>query len=242
MRPLNLTEDLISQMVDDFRRQLTEQHFITDQIKYSKDLKEYTKKTENTDKVKVYFTPASYLQMMNLVNHCPEEIGWHGTVTRLNEKAFLIDKILVFPQIVSAATVTPDETAFANWMMQFFEDDEDDTIQRMRFHGHSHVNMGTTASGTDDRYQGDMLPNIKDFYIFLITNKRAEHNIMIYDIENNVYYNKADIALDIMQSDDTSLADWTKKQMEQVQTHKTPETQVVKKPETTEQGEKGKGK
>lgn len=250
MRPLKLTTNLVDELTEEFRKQLESHSAHTDRINYSKNLSDIFKKTTGStpfEKVCVNFTPDTYLQMMQLVNTCTDEIGWHGTVQRVSEKKFIIDKILVFPQIVSGTEVTPDETEFNKWMLQFFEDDEDDTIQRMRFHGHSHVNMGTTPSGTDDRYQGEMLGNIKDYYIFLITNKRAEHNIMIYDVKNNLYLEKSDITLGIELTDGTSLASWTTEQMKQV-THRSAvttaasiagypgyrrETSIVTRPEMT---------
>lgn len=230
MRPLTLNKDIIEQMVEDFREQLMNQKTFTNDIKYSRNLKEYTMNKGTEEKARLNFTTDAYIQMMNLVTTCPNEVGWHGTVTRISEKEFLVDKILVFPQIVSGTDVTPNEEAFAAWMQPFFEDDEDDTIQRMRFHGHSHVNMGTTPSGTDDRYQADMLGNIKDYYIFLITNKRAERNIMIYDIANNIFYEKDDVIVDIIQADGNKLGAWTTEQLKLVQTRTAPETRIVTAP------------
>ena len=241
MRPLKLTPKLIGELTDEFREQLQEYNTHTDRINYSKNLSDIFKKTsdEKTEKIQVNFTADAYLKMMQLVSTCPDEIGWHGTVQRVSDTKFIVDEILVFPQIVSGTEVTPDETAFNKWMLQFFEDDEDTTIQRMRFHGHSHVNMGTTPSGTDDRYQADMLGNIKDYYIFLITNKKADHNVMVYDVQHNRYLDKTDIILGIELSNDINLADWTNEQMKLVTKRSTifketkRETTIVTKPNLT---------
>lgn len=179
----------------------------TDKLNYNVDLKKYCKQDEK-QKVIIYFTADAFLKQRTLVQECTQEVGWHGTVTRLSDSEFLIDEILVFPQVVSGTDVTPDETDYANWIMQFFTDDEDTTIERMRFHGHSHVNMGTTPSGTDANYQSNMLAHIKDFYIFMILNKKNEMNIMIYDITNNTFYDKDDVTYKIILGDGTSLGEW----------------------------------
>ena len=71
---------------------------------------------------------------------------------------------------------------------------DDDTINHMRAHCHSHVNMGVTPSGIDWDYQKQMIEgNIRDYYLFLIFNKKGDISANIYDIESNTLYTTKDI-------------------------------------------------
>lgn len=239
MRPIQMNNNLIDQILDEFRIQLKDHKAVTNRVSYSKTLTELYPKAETEEKVKVIFTLEAYQKMMQLTYTCSDEVGWHGTVTRLGAKEFLIDDILVFPQIVTGASVDPDEEEFGLWMTQLMmkEDDEDiEIINRLRFHGHSHVRMHTSPSAKDDQYQLDMLTKIRDYYIFLITNKDSKHNIMIYDVEENVYYDKDDIVIKIQLQDGSSLSTWVSDKLSLVrreptvrasQTVVTPATETV---------------
>ena len=95
----------------------------------------------------------------------------------------------MFPQIVGPSSVDTDDNKYNEWMMTLPEDQ----FNRMRFHGHSHVNMGVSPSGTDDKYRKDMCALIEDFYIFGIFNKKGASQIDIYDVVDNIYYEDGDV-------------------------------------------------
>lgn len=217
MRPLRITEDMTENIITEIKQTIEGYNLTTDKLNYNVDLKKYCKQDEK-QRITIYFTADAFLKQRTLVQECTQEVGWHGTVTRLSDSEFIIDEILVFPQIVSGTDVTPDETEYANWLMQFFTDDEDTTIERMRFHGHSHVNMGVTPSGTDTNYQNNMLAHIRDFYIFMILNKKSEMNVMIYDITNNTFYDKDDVDYRIILNNGTNLREWYDENNELIKT------------------------
>lgn len=149
-------------------------------------------KLTDKEKVEVVFRSSAYKKMLALINECPKEIGWHGFVEKINNRRYEITDIVVFPQVVTGATVTPDEVEYTNWMINLATEQEEN-YNKMRFHGHSHVNMATTPSGVDTEYQKTLSRNIPDFYIFGIFNKSGSWWLNILDIENNILFEKEDI-------------------------------------------------
>jgi len=85
--------------------------------------------------------------------------------------------------------VNTDDDKYPEWTWGL----TDDEINNLRFHGHSHVNMSVTPSSTDTGYQDDMLQNVNDYYIFAIHNKNGSYWLALYDVENNMCYEKEDI-------------------------------------------------
>lgn len=64
----------------------------------------------------------------------------------------------------------------------------------------------------DTSYQEDMLKDVKDFYVYLIVNKRTEIYACIYDIETNTMYDTLDIDVVLTKPIE---AGWGKAQMAQ---------------------------
>ena len=163
-------------------------------------------------KPRLQFTAEAYTRMQYLITQCSEEIGWLGRVIR-EDLTFTIDKLYVFPQIVTGASVTPDETKYVHWNMQLSNDE----IKSLRFHGHSHVNMGVFASATDTNMYNTQLAELKedDFYIFLIGNKKGDFIYWIYDLADNLVYEKSDIEFDIVDFDGKSYKTWADNQIKE---------------------------
>lgn len=203
MRALTLTEDLIQQILNDVRKQLENSKSMSTDVKYTIPLAK--NKLADDEKVQVHFSSRAYYKMKELIKQCSDEIGWDGIVERDpdNNRIFYIEDIIVFPQIVSGATVDTDDDKYAVWLNTL----DDDTFNKRRFNGHSHVNMGVTPSSTDMTYREQSIRNIPDFFIFGIFNKRDDHSFSIYDIENNVMYDNDDIDMYIPIPDYT---DWAK--------------------------------
>jgi len=186
MRPMRLTNKQIQEIVTELRKQLKTTKTISGELNMSYKFPE----PKVTEKAKLVFTQIAWQKMNELINECSKEIAWHGLVEK-HDKTYTVTDILVFPQTITAATVTTDETEYSMWIAQ----QPDAVFNKIRFHGHSHVNMGVTPSGVDTTYQEDMLNNLNDFYIFTIFNKKGDHWCAIYDVESNVAYSKDDIEL-----------------------------------------------
>lgn len=149
-------------------------------------------KIENHEKAILEFTQDAMTKIKTLVKLCDKEIAWHGTVTKGGTKkkpVYTVTDVFMFPQEVTAATVKGIPSEYAVWNASL----PDEIYSHMRFHGHSHVNMGVTPSGVDTNYQEEMLETLEDFYIFLIINKRDDMWTKIVDVQDNIVYDKEDI-------------------------------------------------
>lgn len=143
-------------------------------------------------KATLYFSEIAYLKMKMLVNESSKEIGWHGIAKRGDDPdkdEYYITDIMVYPQEVTAATVTTDQEKYSEWLMT------QEDFDNIRMQGHSHVNMSTSPSSVDDVLYEGILDQLEDdmFYIFMIWNKRDERTIKIYDMAKNVLFETADV-------------------------------------------------
>lgn len=168
---------------------------------------------EKIEKAHMIFSPEAYTKMLLLTLNSKDEIGWHGLVKRKSNNVFYIYDIVVYPQIVTAATIETDEVEYPNWIGDMAEDD---SFFDLRFHGHSHVNMECSPSSTDLQNRKDILSQFKEdpekdmFYLFLIMNKKGQHTAEIYDYTNNIIYENSDIVLDIGSDETNCLNSWLK--------------------------------
>lgn len=191
-RPIRLTEDLKKQAIEEFMKALDGLKMSDGKVVYNKN---FTYKDD--DKAQILFTPLAYTKMISLIMSFDSEVAWHGVGKRLkssgNTARFIITDILVYPQTVTGSTVEMDTLAYTKWLI---ENDEDERFNHIMMQGHSHVNFGTTPSPTDLTHQEEILAQLKTdmFYIFMIWNKKLEHNTKIYDLANNTLYENKDIS------------------------------------------------
>ena len=162
-------------------------------------------------KATLFFSPKAYLKTYALISTYTSEVEWHGTVRRLDDKSFLVEDILIFPHEVTGSTVTSDQKEYEAWLDTL----DDTTFNSLRFHGHSHVNMGVTPSGVDMTYRRNVLNNFGTpnqdtdlFYIFFIGNKNGATSAEIYDIQDNALYETNEIDIQVMLGDGECLKDF----------------------------------
>lgn len=140
----------------------------------------------------IIFAPIAYAKMLSLITNFDSEVAWHGVVERdgLN---FHITDIIVYPQVVTGATVTTDQEEYETWLMEL----EDEQFNYLRMQGHSHVNMSVSPSGVDLTHQEAILEQLseEDYYIFMIVNKRMEMFISIFDLAGNLKFETTDVDL-----------------------------------------------
>lgn len=191
-RPIYLTDELKKQALEEFTKTLAGLKMSDGKVSYNKS---FTYKGD--DKAVVLFTPVAYSKMVGLLMSFDSEVAWHGVGRRVKGEngVYLIEDILVYPQTVSGSTVEMDTEAYAKWIM---ENDEDERFNNIIMQGHSHVNFSTSPSAVDTNHQESILDQLKEgFYIFLIWNKKLEHNTKIYDLDTNTLYENADISYGI---------------------------------------------
>lgn len=150
------------------------------------------------EKAILYFTETAWMKMQYLIAVFGSECAWHGVVERHGEdkSEFVVKDILVYPQQVTGATVTTDQKEYEDWM----NDLDDETFNALKFHGHSHVNMGVTPSSVDNEHQRGIVSQLNDsqFYIFGIFNKSGSRWLKIFDMKRNIAFEKDDIEVKIL--------------------------------------------
>ena len=166
-------------------------------------LEQYITDKQLTDPT-VYITCEAYVKLRKLVEDTTTEIGWYGTVTKAPglDATYIIDDIIVYPQIVTGATCVQDDDEVFNFEMRLTTDQ----VNRKRFHGHSHVNMGVTPSGVDEQFYQDLLSQVNDYFIIMVTNKSGANHIRFYDMENNILY--TEVPLHIMLDNGIDAEHW----------------------------------
>lgn len=191
---IRLTEEYRAQLRKDFDEQLAKARTVDGEFKFQRSF------TGGKREATVYFTSRAWSKMILLLDNFNKEVAWHGFAERLGEEEndeYLISDIVVYPQEVTGTTVEMDEEAYAKWISDHIFEDE--RYFHFGMQGHSHVNMSTNPSGTDIQHQQDILDGLQEdgFYIFMIYNKRLEHNIRIFDMKKNVMFENTDVKVSL---------------------------------------------
>ena len=145
-------------------------------------------------KMHILFTPKAYSKMLHLVSKIGTECAWHGLVDRKSDTEFVVYDIIVFPQIVTGATVDTDDLAYST----FIGDLKEDVFKNLKMQGHSHVNMGAYASGTDTKHQESIKKQLirpDDYYIFIIMNKKLDYYVRVIDNKTDAEYSIDDVEI-----------------------------------------------
>lgn len=205
MKPIRLTPQAIQAAKCLFDEQLKDLRFQGEKFNFTYNFEEEFKKSipETIEKPTVYMSSSTYLKMLQFVLLCDKEIAWHGVVERKGS-IFFIKDVFLYPQRITTVTVQTDDTKYTQWAEKL----PDETFNTMRFQGHSHVNMGTTPSGTDLTNWNEFLQNLldDDYYIFAIMNKSQDLNLCIYDLANNLIYEKSDITFRVLFNKDLEMS------------------------------------
>lgn len=208
-KPIKITPQIEEEIRKEFEARLKDAKISDGKFSFSKTL------SQTGQKATIYFTEVAWRKMEALIKSFDKEVAWHGTASRIEDKEganeYLISDIFVYPQKVTGATVDTDQEKYQNWVAGL----DDDTFNNLRMQGHSHVNMGTTPSGTDIDHQTAILSRTDDsmFYIFMIWNKKFDKNIKIYDLAKNTLFEPSDITTLVLGGVDMSDFIKTSKEM-----------------------------
>lgn len=149
-------------------------------------MSEFTEKVSPKAKLKspvLNFTGKAYAKMMSLVSSFTTEVAWYGIVRRESESLYHVEDILVHPQYVSGGRVQDADEEYSKWLVNIWK--QGDLFERMKLHGHSHVNFQAAPSSLDiQNYQERTEQmNGSGLKIFMIWNKRNEFWISILDYD-----------------------------------------------------------
>ncbi len=141
------------------------------------------------NRYEVYILPEARAKMELYCDLSSEEIGWLAFVER-TDVGFLITDCILLKQEVHATTTEIDPTA----LLEFWNNTPVEKQANIKLWGHSHVNMAASPSGQDDS-QMDYFKSGNDWFIRLITNKRREYHIDVFDYKNGikVHMDQADL-------------------------------------------------
>lgn len=140
-----------------------------------------TVKLMNEASHNVYILPDARAKMEMYCELCAKEIGWLGFVKKFPGTGYLITDVVLLKQEVHATTTEIDPAALLDFWAETPVEQQGD----IKLWGHSHVNMAPSPSGQDDS-QMDYFKDGNDWFIRLITNKKGDMNITIYDYANGV--------------------------------------------------------
>ena len=133
------------------------------------------------NRYEVYILPQARQKMEMYCDLSEGEIGWLGFVEKYEGVGFLITDCILLKQEVHATTTEIDPMA----LIEFWNQTPPEQQSKIKIWGHSHVNMSTTPSGQDDS-QMEYFKDGNKWFIRLITNKKREYHIDVYDYENGL--------------------------------------------------------
>ncbi len=142
---------------------------------------------------RVLFTPLAFSKQKYYTEYATGEAAWYGFVEELGNDKFLILDLVLPKQDASFGSVDMSAEAqldLAEEIYKAYPGEEGTKRMRMlRYEGHSHVNMDTGPSTTDLKQYEAFHENMRaEKFIFGISNKKGDLNIMFYDYTHNVVY------------------------------------------------------
>ena len=193
-RPIIMTEQMKQSAMDDFTALLKDMKMSDGSLNYSKSFKYKDKSAV------VWLTQEAYRKILALVLGFNSEVGWHGIASRSGDNEFTIEDIIVYPQEVTGSTVNTDQELYTDWLYSL----DDETFNKVRMQGHSHVNMGVSPSGVDNTHRQQIIEQLDSgmFYIFMIWNKSLSIHTLIYDMQHNVLYEDKDVEIYLLDNAD----------------------------------------
>lgn len=143
----------------------------------------------------IYIANNAMNKIEQYVKESAKEIGWLGTVVK-QDNSYIIEDVFLFKQEVHATTTEITPEGLNEFAMELMSSDEGMEIwNNMKLWGHSHVNMGVNPSGQDDKQVETFESCGYDFFIRMITNKRGEMRLDLYNYENGVIYSEMDYSI-----------------------------------------------
>lgn len=190
---IRIVPEQYDQLYQEFLQSLRRTRISDGKITYTKTFDTVSRKAT------VFFAEKAWLKMEALINGFDKEVAWHGIAYRDEDPTkdnYYITDILVYPQMVTGATVNTDQKEYEKWLMEL----DDETFNNLRMQGHSHVNMGVTPSAVDTQYYDDILDRLEDdmFYVFMIWNKKGQKTVKIYDFAKNVLFDTFDCEVKVV--------------------------------------------
>lgn len=136
----------------------------------------------STDFPIVYYTIEVFKMIEYIVFKQDKEVAWMGLVEKLSDTEYLIYKLYIPTQVVSATSVDISENAIAELVNKIMDEGHDPS--ELRYHGHSHVNMDVYPSIIDQQHMAEYVESA-DYFIREIRNKKNKNKVDIFDKNQN---------------------------------------------------------
>lgn len=159
---------------------------------------------------KIFISRDAYRDMLILVGESPIEISWLGTVEEL-DGGYLIKEIFLPKQECGPASTEMDTEGIVEVGMHLLnrEGGDPEDFNKLRFWGHSHVNMGVMPSGTDEQQAMEFSNN--PWFIRAIANKRGKIKFDLYDFKRHLRID--DLPWEVYQEEEPEIAEAWKEEM-----------------------------
>lgn len=132
------------------------------------------------------FTGKAYAKMISLISSFTTEVAWYGVIRKENDNLYRVEDVLVHPQYVSGGRVQDADEEYSKWLVGIWK--QGDLFERMKLHGHSHVNFQAAPSSLDMQNYQERTEQMdgSGLKIFMIWNKRNEFwiSILDYDVQS----------------------------------------------------------
>lgn len=132
---------------------------------------------------RIFLSRIAYEKIWHYVDLAPEEVGWFGIVREVSG-GYLIEDVFLVEQKVGAVSAELTAAGMAAVGLEILKrPDAAEILPRIRFWGHSHVDMPTNPSFTDEEQMMNFRKSRHPYFIGGIFNKqgRAEFVIYFYD-------------------------------------------------------------
>jgi hypothetical protein len=147
-------------------------------------------KPEGLEDFRIVIEPTAWLKMSRLVAACEVEVAWSGFVRvevvgetiNLVVYDIFVPKQIGRPSTFDVSASGKAESFYSEFRTSRLSQAEvDQRMVDLKFHGHSHVWMGTYPSGTDNSFIRGVLERTKPlFYIRAIANKAGRLELTLY--------------------------------------------------------------
>ncbi|MDO8408061.1 MAG: hypothetical protein Q7S95_02390 [bacterium] len=165
---------------------------------------------------RVHLTPEAHGKTWALVQECDIEVGWLSTCSKTADGNFVIDDVFVPAQRCTPASTTITEDGKAGLLDVLLRERRHDAINHLGCWGHSHVNMGVSASRVDEdqaeEYVEERRDQGHDHFIRVIANKRGDFFVSLYLLDRDMILHHA--PLEVEKSEPEAYLEWAKGEIE----------------------------
>lgn len=135
---------------------------------------------------KIFITPEAYADQLSIAQQSgSDEIGWLGSVKKIADYRFLIEKIFLIEQVVSGASTKITEDGLADFFTDLAMADPE-LCAKILFWGHVHPSNSTKSSSQDDDQMA--LFNHNDWFIRGIFGRSGRAEFTLFDYQRGVIW------------------------------------------------------